>query len=166
MFGLFWQVLAKKDHIKGWMLPADIRNSRGSPGGVQGVIWQTRKKRGVSSSGPTAMQLSEQNSQCSQRREGENESQGWEVLNGVGVDGVGGIFPFFSAFSFGFSSLFRFSSFFFAFLRFFSFSSFSSFFFVFLRFSPIFLGQEQTTAICWENGNFTPTPSAPTRASR
>ena len=35
----------------------------------------------------------------------------WEVLNGVGVDGVGVIFPFFNA-------CFRFSSFFFAFLFF------------------------------------------------
>ena len=59
----------------------------------------------------------------------------WEVLNGVGVDGVGGIFPFFSFF-FRFPSLFRFffrfSSLFFAFLR------FSSFFFAFLRFSSFF----------------------------
>ena len=43
----------------------------------------------------------------------------WEVLNGVGVDGVGVIFPFFYAF--------------FVFLRIFS------FFFVFLRFSPLLL---------------------------
>ena len=49
----------------------------------------------------------------------------WEVLNGVGADGVGGIFPFF-AFSFVFLC---FSSFFFVFLR------FSSLFFVFLQFS-------------------------------
>ena len=49
----------------------------------------------------------------------------WEVLNGVGVDGVGGIFPFFS--------------FFFVFLRFFVFFRFSSFFFDFLRFSDILL---------------------------
>ena len=47
----------------------------------------------------------------------------WEVLNGVGVDGVGGIFPFFYVFFFVF---FRFSSFFFVFLR------FSSLFFAFL----------------------------------
>ena len=68
----------------------------------------------------------------------------WEVLNGVGVDGVGGIFPFLSfffAFSFFFVSL-RFSSLFFAFLR------FSSFFF------DILLEQRQTTAIYWENGEF------------
>ena len=70
------------------------------------------------------------------------QSSGWEVLNGVGVDRVGGIFPFFSFF-FRFSSLFRF---FFVFLR------FSSFFFAFLRFSPILLGQGQTTAFYWENG--------------
>ena len=49
----------------------------------------------------------------------------WEVLNGVGVDGVGGIFPFFSLF--------------FVFLRFFVFFRFSSLFFVFLRFSGILL---------------------------
>ena len=55
----------------------------------------------------------------------------WEVLNGVGVDGVGGIFPFFSFF-FVFLRLFvffcvflRFSSFFFAFLRFSSFFAYS-----------------------------------------
>ena len=48
----------------------------------------------------------------------------WEVLNGVGVDGVGGIFPFFCFFSFFFAFL-RFSSSFFAFLRFSSFFSYS-----------------------------------------
>ena len=52
----------------------------------------------------------------------------WEVLNGVGVDGVGGIFSFF------------FFSLFFVFLRFFVFFfRFSSLFFVFLRFSGILL---------------------------
>ena len=68
----------------------------------------------------------------------------WEVLNGVGVDGVGGIFVFFFFF-FRFSSLFRF------------FFRFSSLFFAFLRFSsflPILLEQGQTTAIYWENGEF------------
>ena len=45
----------------------------------------------------------------------------WEVLNWVGVDGVGGIFPFFSVF----------------FLRF-------SYVFAFFRFSPVLLGKEQT----------------------
>ena len=52
----------------------------------------------------------------------------WEVLNGVGVDGVGVIFPFFLR-------IFRF--FFHAFSRFFffCFSSFSSFFLAFLLFS-------------------------------
>ena len=50
----------------------------------------------------------------------------WEVLNGVGVDGAGVIFPLFLRI---FSLVFRFSSFFFAFLR------FSSFFFAFLFFS-------------------------------
>ena len=54
----------------------------------------------------------------------------WEVLNGVGVDGVGVIFPFFYAF--------------FVFLRNFS------LFFAFLRFSSLFSssprGQGQTTA--------------------
>ena len=64
----------------------------------------------------------------------------WEVLNGVGVDGVGRIFPFF-----------------------YSFLRFSSLFFVFLRFSLILLEDRgkrlQFTA---KMGNFTPTPSAPT----
>ena len=58
----------------------------------------------------------------------------WEVLNGVGVDGVGVIFPFF-----------------YAFLLF------------FYAFSPLLLKekgkQKQFTA---KMGNFTPTPSAPT----
>ena len=66
----------------------------------------------------------------------------WEVLNGVGVDGVGGIFPFFF---FCFFVFLRFSSLFFVFLR------FSLFFFLFL---PTLLGQGQTTAIYWENGEF------------
>ena len=74
-------------------------------------------------------------------------SSDWEVLNGVGVDGVGGIFPFFTFFF----VFFRFSSFFFAFLR------FSSLFFVFLLEDK---GEQlQFTA---KMGNFTPTPSAPT----
>ena len=79
----------------------------------------------------------------------------WEVLNGVGVDEIGGIFLLFY-----FSSLFRF--FFVCFLHF---SSFFFLFFVFLRFLSFFFaflltlqGQEQTTAICWKMGNFTPTP--------
>ena len=58
----------------------------------------------------------------------------WEVLNGVGVDGVGVIFPFFNA-------IFPF----------------------FYAFSPFLLKdkgkQQQFTA---KMGNFTPTPSAPT----
>ena len=71
----------------------------------------------------------------------------WEVLNGVGVDGVGVIFPFFYAF--------------FVFLRIFS------LFFAFLRFSSLFSSppkrQGQTTAkFTARMGNFTPTPSAPT----
>ena len=53
----------------------------------------------------------------------------WEVLKGVGVDGVGVIFPFFA--------FFRFSLFFFS-------SIFSS--------SP--KGQGQTTAIYCKNGEF------------
>ena len=66
----------------------------------------------------------------------------WEVLNGVGVDGVGVIFPLFLL-------IFRFLTHFFAFF----FSLFSS--------SP--KGQGQTTAKSTaEKGNFTPTPSAPT----
>ena len=65
-------------------------------------------------------------------------SANWEVLNGVGVDGVGGIVPFFSFF-------FVFLRFFFVFLR------FSSFFLVFW---PILLEEGQTTAIYWENGEF------------
>ena len=66
----------------------------------------------------------------------------WEVLDGVGVHGVGGIFPIF-----------------FVFLR------SSSFFFLLLL---ILLGQGQITAIYLRIGNFTPTPSAPTpfRTSR
>ena len=56
----------------------------------------------------------------------------WEVLNGVGVDGVGGIFPFFL--------------FFFVFLRFFVVFRFSSFFFVFLRFSSFFAYSPGTRA--------------------
>ena len=52
----------------------------------------------------------------------------WKGLNGVGVDGVGGIFPFSSLF-------FRFPSLFFAFVL-------------------ILLRQEQTTAIYWGNGEF------------
>ena len=72
----------------------------------------------------------------------------WEVLNGVGVDGVGVIFPFFYAF--------------FVFLR-----IFLLFFFAFLSFSLLFSsspkGQGQTTAkFTAKMGNFTPTPSAPT----
>ena len=58
-----------------------------------------------------------------------------DVLNGVGVDGVGGIFPFFTFF-------FRFSSFFFVFLRFSSLLSHSA------------SGQGRTTAIYCKNGEF------------
>ena len=66
----------------------------------------------------------------------------WEVLNGVGVDGVGVIFPFFYAF----------------------FPCFYAFFPFFYAFVPFFLlkdkgKQQQFTA---KMGNFTPTPSAPT----
>ena len=80
----------------------------------------------------------------------------WEVLNGVGVDGVGVIFPFFYAF-------FRFFTHYFVFF---------SLFFVFLRFSLLLNlplkdkgKQQQFTA---KMRNFTPTPSAPTpcRTSR
>ena len=56
----------------------------------------------------------------------------WEVLNGVGVDGVGVIFPFFYAF-------FPFST---------HFSPFSS------LFSASPKGQGQTTAIYCKNGEF------------
>ena len=52
----------------------------------------------------------------------------WEVLNGVGVDGVGGLFPFF-----------RLSSLFFVFLRCFPYSP---------------RGQGQTAAIYCKNGEF------------
>ena len=83
----------------------------------------------------------------------------WEVLNGVGVDGVGGIFPFFSFFF----VFLRFSSFFFVFLR------FSSLFFVFLRFSSFFFvfclfswNKGKRLQFTGKMGNFTPTPSAPT----
>ena len=72
----------------------------------------------------------------------------WEVLNGVGVDGVG-IFPF-SSFFFAFL---RFSSLFFAFLR------FSSFFFVFRLFS---WNKGKRLQFTGRMGNFAPTPSAPT----
>ena len=68
-------------------------------------------------------------------------SQAWEVLNGVGVDGVGVIFPFFHAF----------------------FPFFTHFSPHFTHFSPLRLmdkgKQQQFTA---KMGNFTPTPSAPT----
>ena len=56
-----------------------------------------------------------------------------EVLNGVSVDGVGGIFPFF---------------FFVLFFR------FSSLFFIFFVFSYSPRGQGQTTAIFCKNGEF------------
>ena len=59
----------------------------------------------------------------------------WEVLNGVGVDGVGVIFPFFYA-------VFRFFTHFFVFFRFSS----------LLSSSPE--GQGQTTAIYCKNGEF------------
>ena len=87
----------------------------------------------------------------------------WEVLNGVGVDGVRGTFPHFFV-------SFHFSSFFFVFLRFylrFYLRFFLCFFlfvflFVFLRFSVILLEdtgkQLQFTA---KMGNFTSPPSAP-----
>ena len=71
----------------------------------------------------------------------------WEVLNGVGVDGVGVIFPFFTHFSF--------------------FKQFFAFFFAFLRFSSLSLlllkdiGKQQQNLL-QNKGNFTPTPSAPT----
>ena len=65
----------------------------------------------------------------------------WEVLNGVGVDGVGVIFPLFFA---------HFSSFF---THFSAFSThFSSFSTHFSPFSPE--GQGQTTAIYCKNGEF------------
>ena len=75
--------------------------------------------------------------------------QGWEVLHGVGVDGVGEILP----------PLFLF------FLRFFAF--FCSFFvlvfsFVFPRSPLILLEEGQKLQLTGKMGNFTPTPSAPT----
>ena len=73
----------------------------------------------------------------------------WEVLNGVGVDGVGGIFPFFSSI-FVFLRFFLFFLFLFAFFRFsslfFVFLRFSSFFFAFLRFSLLFAYSPGTRA--------------------
>ena len=60
------------------------------------------------------------------------QREDWEVLNGVGVDGVGVIFPFFYAF----------------FLFFMHFSS------IFTHFSPSPKGQGQTTAIYCKNGEF------------
>ena len=59
--------------------------------------------------------------------------QVWEVLNGVGVDGVGVIFPFFYAF-------------------FLFFYAFFPFFYAFFSASP--KGQGQTTAIYCKNGEF------------
>ena len=64
----------------------------------------------------------------------------WEVLNGVGVDGVGGIFRFFGV------------------VIFLCFSSLFFVFFLFLLFYPILLGQEQTTAIYWVNREFHSNP--------
>ena len=58
------------------------------------------------------------------------EADLWEVLNGVGVDGVR-----------------RISNFLLFFARFLCFFRCSSFFFM-------LLGQEQTTAICWKKGEF------------
>ena len=87
-----------------------------------------------------------------------SEIHNWEVLNGVGVDGVGVTFPFFNAF---FPFFYAFFPFFYAFFAFFPFFyAFFSFFFA----SPLFLlkdkgKQQQFTA---KMGNFTPTPSAPT----
>ena len=62
----------------------------------------------------------------------------WEVLNGVGVDGVGVIFPFFYAF-FPFLHIFPFLA---------HFSPFSS------LYSAAPKGQGQTTAIYCKNGEF------------
>ena len=70
----------------------------------------------------------------------------WEVLNGVGVDGVRGILPFFTLVSF--SLLFCFLS-----VAFLHFSLFFFFFFVFLRFSLILLedkGKRQRFTAKWE----------------
>ena len=79
----------------------------------------------------------------------------WEVLNGVGVDGVGGIFPFFDVCV---------CFFFFSFSFFFDFLFFVSLFFVlfrFLRFSLILL-EDKGARLQFpaKMGNFTPTPSA------
>ena len=72
--------------------------------------------------------------------------QAWEVLNGVGVDGVGVIFPFFTHFSPSSTQFSPFST---------QFSPFSA------HFSPFFThlsastkGQGQTTAIYCKNGEF------------
>ena len=80
----------------------------------------------------------------------------WEVLTGVGADGVGGLFHYYFFFVF-----LSFSSFFLVFF-------FFLFFFFFFAFLLILLAQEQTTATYWKMGNFSPTPSAPTpfRTSR
>ena len=84
---------------------------------------------------------------------------GGEFLNGIGVDGVGIIFPCFSlCFSFCFHLCFGFSLFsslFFVFLR------FSSFFFAFLRFSWR-TRQGQHNCNLLQTGNFTSILSAPT----
>ena len=64
----------------------------------------------------------------------------WEVLNGVGVDGVGGVFPFLMFFFFTFLVFLCFSLFFFVFL------CFSSLFFAFFRFSWHFSSFSRTRA--------------------
>ena len=70
----------------------------------------------------------------------------WEVLDGVGVEGVGVIFPFFHAF---FRFFYAFSPFFNAFFPFSThFSPFSS------LFSASPKGGGQTTAIYCKNGEF------------
>ena len=82
----------------------------------------------------------------------DNLTSTWEVLNGVGVDGVGGIFPFF----------------FFAFFFFVFFLFFFAFLFSFFAFLLSLKGQGKTAAIYCKIGNFTPTLSAltPCKTSR
>ena len=86
----------------------------------------------------------------------------WEVLNGVGVDGVGGIFPFSRFFFFCFFAFFFFFFFVFSLLFFLVFIS-VSFFVVFLCFALILLEDKgKRLQFAAKMGNFTPTPSAPT----
>ena len=75
--------------------------------------------------------------QVSQVKHTTHKGQTWEVLKGVGVDGVGGPFSFFCFTSF----------------------LFSSFFFVLFL---LLVYRNRKLQFAEKMGNFTPTPSAPT----